>query len=430
MRKLNILNLCSNGLKALLILAFIFFTGNNTLFAAPDGKALFQANCASCHNPLKDATGPALQGAAGRAPSKEALYKWVHNPAASMASDPYYKGLAAKWAPTVMTAFPALSTEEIDAILKYTDDYKAPVAASAGPESGSSSGSSSDSDSNFLYFIITALLAIVAFSLVQINKKLHKVAAEKVGYPIKADVPWYKHKLYIAIIGVLAFIFGGIWLTNNFGIKLGRSKNYKPDQPIYYSHKVHAGINQINCQYCHSGAEKGRNAMIPSTNVCMNCHKGINKYTGAEEHPLVSDDGHTVNGDGEIAKLYKYAGWNAEKKAYNLNADGSVKASPIPWVKIHNLPDHVFFSHATHVKNGKVACQRCHGPIQEMDEVYQFSDLSMGFCINCHRETKVQFAENNYYKIFTKYHDEIKAGKRDGVTVEDIGGLECQKCHY
>ncbi len=414
------------GLKALLVLVFLLFSAGK-IQAAPDGKALFQANCASCHNPIKNATGPALQGATGRVPSKEWLYKWIHNPAAVIASgDAYAKKIAAEWAPTVMTAFPQLSTADIDAITTYVNDYKAPVAE--GPKVGGPDGGN-DSSNTFLYFIVTAVLAIVAFTLMQINKKLHKVAAEKVGYPIKADIPWYRHKLYIAIIAVCAMVGLGAWMTNG-GVKLGRQTNYKPTQPIYYSHKVHAGINQINCQYCHSGSEKGRNAMIPSTNVCMNCHKGINEYTGAEEHPLVSDDGDKINGNNEIKKLYEYAGWNPTKKAYNFNTDGSIAAKPIPWVKIHNLPDHVFFSHATHVKNGKVACQQCHGPIQEMDEVYQYSNLSMGFCINCHRETKVQFESNNYYKIFEKYHAEIKAGTRDKVTVADVGGLECAKCHY
>jgi mono/diheme cytochrome c family protein len=423
---LHLNNAFSRFGKGLIVLIFVLFASLNS-FAAPDGKALFQANCASCHNPLKKATGPALQGASGRAPSKDAFYSWIHNPAATAAKVPYYAKLLEEYKPTVMSAFPQLSTADIDAISTYVNDYKAPVTET--PKNAAGGGNSDNGSANFLYFIITAVLAIVSFILIQVNKKMHKVAAEKIGYPIKADVPWYKHKLYLAIIGVAAFIGLGAWMTNG-GIKLGRQQDYQPKQPIYYSHKVHAGINQINCQYCHSGAEKGRNAMIPSTNVCMNCHKGINQYTGAEEHPLVSDDGEKINGTAEIGKLYEAAGWDPKKNAYNMTAAGTIAAKPIEWVKIHNLPDHVFFSHATHVKNGKVACQRCHGPIQEMDEVKQWTDLSMGFCINCHRETKVQFADNNYYKIFQKYHDEVKAGKRDGVTVADVGGLECQKCHY
>jgi hypothetical protein len=203
-----------------------------------------------------------------------------------------------------------------------------------------------------------------------------------------------------------------------------------PKQPIFYSHKVHAGINQINCIYCHSAAEKGRHAMIPSTNVCMNCHMQINEYTGAEAHPLVTLEGTKVDGTAEIKKLYEFAGWDPAKKDYKRDANGQVMAKPVEWVKIHNLPDHVYFNHSLHVVSGKIACQRCHGNIEEMDEVYQFADLSMGWCINCHRETNVQFADNNYYSIFQKYHDEIKAGTRTEVKVSEIGGLECQRCHY
>ena len=243
-------------------------------------------------------------------------------------------------------------------------------------------------------------------------------------------MPWYRNKIYIAL-AVIALIVGfGVYLTQSWGTQLGRQEGYKPTQPIFYSHKVHAGINQINCQYCHSGAEKGKHAMVPSTNVCMNCHKAINEYTGKDAHPLVDDNGKTIDGTAEIAKLYEYAGWDVAKKAYKTDSTGNILAKPIPWIKIHNMPDHVKFNHNTHVKAGKVPCQRCHGGIQEMDEVYQATPLSMGFCVNCHRQTKVQFADNNYYKIFQKYHDEIKAGTRDSVTVQDIGGIECQKCHY
>ncbi|MFM2387729.1 MAG: hypothetical protein RL660_2486 [Bacteroidota bacterium] len=396
-------------------------------YAAPDGKALFSTNCASCHHPVKNATGPALQGISGRAPSKDWIYKWIRNSASVIASgDKYANELYAKWNKTAMTAFPNLSTEEIDAIVNYVESYKAPVAAPAdGGGTGSKSGAG-ESSSNFFYLTITGLLAICAFALVTVNRKLHQTASEKVGYEYKKHVPWYRHKLYLAAIGVVAFLALGAWMTRG-GIKLGRQKDYQPAQPIYYSHKVHAGINQINCQYCHSAAEKGKHSMIPSFNVCMNCHKGINKYTGVEEHPLVGKDGEKINGDAEIAKLYDAVGWDPVKKAYTNPAH----PEKYQWVKIHNLPDHVAFSHATHVKNGKVACQRCHGEIQEMDEVYQSSDLSMGFCVNCHREQKVQFTENNYYaKIYEKYHDEMKAGTRDSVTVAEVGGLECAKCHH
>jgi predicted CXXCH cytochrome family protein len=222
------------------------------------------------------------------------------------------------------------------------------------------------------------------------------------------------------------FIMAGYWLVNG-AVNEGRQQNYQPSQPIFYSHKVHAGVNQINCLYCHAGAEKSRQAMIPSSNICMNCHKAINSYSGV---PLVTAEGKPVDANKQIQTLYEYAGWNPEKKDYNRDANGNILAKPIQWVKIHNLPDHVYFNHSQHVKVGQVQCQRCHGPIPEMDEVYQFSALSMGWCINCHRQTEVQFANNNYYSVYQKYHDELKSGKRAGVTEADMGGTECQKCHY
>jgi hypothetical protein len=153
----------------------------------------------------------------------------------------------------------------------------------------------------------------------------------------------------------------------------------------------------------------------------------INEYTGDQ---LFNAAGEKVDGTAEIKKLYSFTGWNPEKNAYNRDEKGNILAKPIPWTKIHNMPDHVYFNHSQHVKVGQVQCQRCHGDIQNMDEVYQFSPLSMGWCINCHRQTKVQFESNNYYSIFEKYHHELKNGEREGVTVEDIGGLECQRCHY
>ena len=102
----------------------------------------------------------------------------------------------------------------------------------------------------------------------------------------------------------------------------------------------------------------------------------------------------------------------------------------VEWVRIHNLPDHVYFNHSQHVNAGKVQCQTCHGPIQEMDEVKQFSDLSMGWCVNCHRETKVQFTSNKFYSIYEKFHEDLKKNPSDSITVAKIGGTECQKCHY
>lgn len=412
----------------LLILALLFISSLQTM-AAPDGKALFQANCASCHNPLKDATGPALKGVDARVPNKEWLYKWIKNPASVLASgDKYANDLYLKWNKTAMTAFPALSNEEIDAIITYVNSVEPPKAPTEGSGAGGNTASSNSGDNTLLYSILSIVLLIAIFILTQVNKILGRTANAKAGLPSPKDVPFYRNRVIIALVAIIAIVGFGVWLTN--GSDLGRQKNYMPKQPIFYSHKVHAGINQINCLYCHVGAEKSRHSLIPSANTCMNCHKQINEYTGETEHPLVDNEGNKVNGTKEIQKLYDYAGWDPVKKDYKRDAAGNILSKEIPWVKIHNLPDHVYFNHSLHVVSGKVACQRCHGGIQEMDEVYQFSDLSMGWCINCHRNTNVQFADNNYYSIFQKYHQEIKEGKRSEVKVSDIGGLECQKCHY
>jgi hypothetical protein len=153
----------------------------------------------------------------------------------------------------------------------------------------------------------------------------------------------------------------------------------------------------------------------------------INEYAGEQ---LYDAEGKEINGTAEIQKLYKYAGYEPGKNAQTWDASN---AKPVEWVKIHSLPDHVYFNHSQHVVAGKVACQTCHGEIQKMDEVKQFADLSMGWCVNCHRETKVQFKDNGFYSIYEKYHEDLKRGNIDttkGITVEKIGGTECQKCHY
>ena len=419
--------ICRRGITVVLTVICALFLNISASSAQANGEALFKANCATCHNPLKDATGPALQGVSGRAPSKDWIHNWVHNPPAVIASgDKYANALYQKWNKTQMTPWPNLKNEEIDAIIKYVEEYKAPVAIADGPTGG---GGANTEDNTWLYSLITLALLILAIIFWRANSSLKRAAAEKEGQPVEKEIPIYRNKLVIAIGVIVLLCLGGFWMTNG-AINMGRQQNYMPTQPIFYSHKVHAGINQINCLYCHAGAEKGRHAMVPSTNVCMNCHKQISSYTGVTEHPLVTAEGKPVNGTEQIQLLYKYAGWDPVNKKYNVDKNGQILATSPKWVKIHNLPDHVYFNHSQHVKVGQVQCQQCHGEIQEMDEVYQFSALSMGWCINCHRQTKVKFTENNYYSIFAKYQKEIKEGKRDGVTVEDIGGIECQKCHY
>ena len=410
---------------AKIVSIFLFITlissiGNQ--LNAQDGKALFSQNCASCHAVNKNLTGPALAGVEDRWAEKKNLYAWIKNSAAYLKTgDPYATKLYNDYNKTAMNLFPSLTDQDIDAILAY---IKTVPAVGAAPVAGAAAEApKEDSDSTLIFGLLTLILAVVSIILLQVNSNLKKLSDDKSNIPGSNPVPFYRNKAYIAFIAIILFIIGG-YMTTKGAMNLGRSKDYQPEQPIYYSHTVHAGVNQINCQYCHTGTYQGKQATLPSVNVCMNCHMAINEYNGA---PLVRENGDIVDGTAEIKKLYKYAGFTEGQPWDPANA------KPIEWLRIHNLPDHVYFNHAQHVNAGQVACQQCHGEIQKMGEVKQFSDLSMGWCINCHRNSEVQFKDNGFYSIYEKFHADLKSGKIDsakGITVEKIGGTECQKCHY
>ncbi len=302
-----------------------------------------------------------------------------------------------------------LSDQQIDAILNYIKTYKPPI-----PPSGPTPGATTTTGDNTLLFgILTLILSIVAFVLLQVNANLKKLADEKEGLPAREPVPVWRNKVYIMFATLVLFLVGGYYTVMG-AIGLGRSQNYEPIQPIFFSHKVHPGINQISCLFCHGNTQDGKQANIPSINICMNCHMAINEYKG---QPLYTAEGDEVNGTNEIQKLYRYAGFEFGKPW-----DAS-KAKPIEWTRIHNLPDFVYFNHSQHVVAGKVQCQTCHGEVTKYDEMKQFADLSMGWCINCHRETQVQFKDNGFYSIYEKYHEELKNGTVDttkGITVEKM----------
>ena len=402
------------------ILSLSFILGTSA--SAQDGKALFQTNCASCHAVNKKMTGPALAGVEDRWSDRKKIYGWVHNPAAFAKTDTYAANLVKEYSPVMMTGFASLTEKDIDAILGYIKTVPAPGAGPAAAVNPADA-KGAEGDNTLLFGILTLILAVVALTLLQVNANLKKLADDREGQPSVEPVPFWKNKSYIAMVTVVLFVIGG-YLTSKGAMGLGRSKDYQPEQPIYYSHKVHAGINQINCQYCHIGVYQGKQATIPSVNICMNCHMAITEYKGEK---IYNEEGQEVNGTEQIKKLYKYAGFE-EGKPWDAS-----KAKPVEWARIHNLPDHVYFNHSQHVKAGQVACQTCHGEIQKMDEVKQFADLSMGWCINCHRTTQVQFKDNGFYSIYEKYHQDLKNGKIDstkGITVAKIGGTECQKCHY
>jgi len=207
----------------------------------------------------------------------------------------------------------------------------------------------------------------------------------------------------LRIIPIAAILLGGGMVSktlNAEALKIGLSENYEPDQPIKFSHKIHAGENGIDCLYCHNTAEYSKIAGVPSDNICMNCHNKIKSGGNS--------------GTFEISKI-------------NVSIKNN---EPIEWVKVHNLPDHVFYSHAQHVGVGKMECQTCHGEVEKMDRIRQVSSLSMQWCLDCHREQEVQFINNKFYTIYEQVHKDLKSGKIDKVTVDKIGGNDCQKCHY
>jgi cytochrome c551/c552 len=429
-------------MKKLLLFVFILPLFSSINSFGQDGRQLFNTNCASCHNPFKDGTGPALKGLEerGQWSDRKKLYAWIHNPPAFMATDPHTQELHAKFG-SMMQSFPGLPEKDIDAIVDYINKVEPPTTPK-GPDSGGGG----DGGQNWVIFgVISLIMAIIALILMQVNSNLKKLSDDAEHIQRPEPVPFYKNKVYISLVGIILFVVCGYYFTTA-AIRLGRQKDYSPKQPIFYSHKVHAGINQISCLYCHGNAWESKHAAIPSVNVCMNCHKAITEYKGAA---LTDEEGNEINGTNEIRKLYSYAGFDPAN-ANKWNA--SMIKEPVAWVKIHNLPDHVFFSHAQHVRAGNVQCQTCHGPITEMNEVKQFAELSMGWCINCHRETKVNFnytdtTGNKFYSIYEKFHQDLKAdtvwtdaskkeikeihkAKMDSITVKDIGGLECQRCHY
>ena len=416
--------------KRLLLLTTLFiFSFLNT--NAQDGKAVFIAKCASCHTMGKDATGPDLQNVVSRWEGDTNRVKlWIlNNEKLANSGDAYAAQMRASRA-AFMTPFEGQITDaELSAVIRYTDTWAPPPVVTTPTGDGKEEPSGRGA---IIFGVISLIMAIIALILMQVNSNLKKLSDDAEGVLRPEPVPFYRNKAYIALFSIVLFIVGGFYVTRG-AIDLGRQKKYQPEQPIFYSHKVHAGINQISCLYCHGSAMDSKHAVIPSVNVCMNCHKTITEYTKGPK--LYRDDGTEVNGTQEIQKLYKYAGFDPK----NAAAWDPSKATPIAWTKIHNLPDHVYFNHSQHVNVGKVQCQSCHGEITTMDEVYQFSELSMGWCINCHRQTKVDFykidssgkaAGNKFYSIYEKFHDDFKNGKMDSVTVKDIGGLECQKCHY
>lgn len=390
------------------------------------GKKLFNANCAACHKLNKKAVGPALRGVSAKY-DKEWLYSWIKNSSAMIkAGDAQAVAIWEEYNKTAMTAFPQLSNADIDNILAYTD-YVPPVTT---PPAGTAPVGVAAPASGITNEIILAVLALVFVLLVVmlflVQKTLLRIAQASGVELITEDQPkltpiWqaFAQNQFLVFVSVVFLLLSSAYFAYGYFMQVGVDQGYMPVQPIHYSHKIHAGANEIECKYCHSSARVSKHSGIPALNVCMNCHKNIAEYNGEED----LENGYTKDFyTNEIKKLYAAVGWDEENQRY------TGETQPVKWVRIHNLPDFVYFNHAQHVQVGEIECQKCHGPVEEMEIMYQYSPLTMGWCINCHRETNVKVESNEYY---AKIHEELS--KKYGVeklTAAQMGGLECGKCHY
>ncbi len=398
------------------------------------GEKIFKGNCASCHKPDKDMVGPAIAGAKARWEGKGDIYAWVKNSQAVIKSgNAYAVELFEKWNKSIMTPN-GLSNEEIDAVLYYADNFAPPAAKTDQTTTTTTTAAPEETSRSWPWLVVLALLfIIIALSLGGVRKTLDNAVRESEGRaPAPEITTWQSIKLWawnnkifatVIVLFILTYVIIQLWnFAFNIGVYGGESvENYRPEQPIAFNHTLHAGQENlaINCQYCHSSAEKSKHAGIPSANVCMNCHKAVS--TG------------TTTGTTEIAKIYKAVGWDPEGQVY------TGKVEPIRWVKVHNLPDHAYFSHAQHVAVGKIECQDCHGPIDtEMTVAEQWAPLTMGWCIQCHNDREPKMDGNGYYDEVMARLEETDLGHRelkayledDRITVKELGGWECAKCHY
>lgn len=389
------------------------------------GKSLFNTLCASCHKPYSDMVGPALHGVTSRQ-DKSWIYDWVHNSAALIASgDADAKAIYEEFNQTAMPAFPQLSETDINNILAYVEQPKPEPQAAAGGAGGPASQNASGGgvSVNVILGILVFVLAVLLVVLFLVNKTLRNFAdASGISIPQKpARKPIWKsfvENQFLLVVSAIVVLLATGYFAYGFLMQVGVDQGYQPIQPIHFAHRIHAGDNQVDCKYCHSSARTSKHSGIPSLNVCMNCHKAISEVAPETATEEFSKEYY----DKEIAKLYDAVGWDPATRTY------SGEEKPVKWVRIHNLPDFVYFNHSQHVSVAGVECQKCHGPIQEMEVVYQNAPLTMGWCVNCHRETNIRIEGNEYYE---KIHEELS--KKYGVeelTAAQMGGIECGKCHY
>lgn len=374
---------------------------------AANGETLFNNNCKACHATSDEvAVGPGLKDVQKRR-DVAWIVKWVKNPNGVIQSgDEYAVALYNKFNKAQMTAFPAFGEKEVKDILAYIEKANAaPAATTAAPGAAAGGQASGDAAPSDLFTYILVALLIVMLLVLGVLMAIVSILSKAVsGTATAGEEGSFSDKLRNGLVGLSrnsAVRSATVWffilmvtkatIDGMYGV--GIQQGYAPKQPIAFSHKLHAGQYKIDCNYCHTGVNRGKSATIPSANICMNCHGVIKK-----ESP-------------EIQKIYT----------------AIEKDQPIEWVRVHNLPDLAYFNHAQHVNVGGVQCQQCHGEIQTMEVVEQRSSLTMGWCIDCHRKTEVNTKENAYYDKLVELH---KSKSKEPLKVADIGGLECSKCHY
>ena len=417
--------------RSVLLIACFAFLGFSARAQgdATKGEALFKANCTTCHKIESQLIGPALGPLVTSETDDKWLYKWVENNQALIAAkDAKALKIYNQFNQQGMTVFGQFSDGDVANILAYIRaDWKTQQAAAA-PVGGAAGAAAADAGpSNLVIFGLIGVIVIAFIVILVLNKVIAtlerlllkskglwveeevdtevaeakaKVSANRMA-AIKKMAKNKKLVFFIILCGTIAcgsWTWVTLWNTNVH-------QGYQPVQPIHFPHDLHAGVMKIDCQYCHSGAYKSKNASIPSLNVCMNCHKVVKT-----ESP-------------EIHKIYDALGYDPKTQKYD-----STKARPMQWIRIHNLPDFVYFNHSQHVKVAGIKCQTCHGPVQTMKEVYQYSPLTMKWCIQCHKRTEVNYKGNAYYDNMIAVHDRIKRGEK--VTAASMGGIECGKCHY
>jgi mono/diheme cytochrome c family protein len=433
-------------IKSLAFAAITFSIAAFSNFASAQGEGLFKAKCATCHMTHKASTGPKLSGvrakwAAGGA-KEGSIYQWVNNWQTAAANDPYAAEVS-KVMPSAMSAFPDLKKEDIDAILDWVDAQPVPGAdggtTAQNPGNPTTPTPVEEESNSWIWFIMGVIFVVVIMAVGGVRRQL-KIAtsdddeAEKMTYGEELRALAWKYRLQVGLVSLVVVISIIVALFQSL-YSINVMEGYQPSQPIAFPHAQHAGINGIDCKYCHNTVTKSKSASIPSVNVCMNCHKQI--------------DGEGKPWAGQIKKIYAAAGWDKAGMKY------TGKTNPIVWNKVHVLPEHVYFNHSQHVVVGGLDCKQCHGdmtqmtetamvqPVEELNKIegnikLSRKTLTMGWCIECHgkKDVAIGNGKNAYYD---EIHRRLKKDPKlyaqylnnDGkVTVNELGGWECAKCHY